>query len=91
MAWIEFFRFSKFKYITNGLVLLLLEYHYFTIAQTLRYCPIAAKPCFSTLGTLLLFNIIKILPIIIAFYLLTCLFEFLYNMFRALPPVENYK
>ncbi|MEA3513965.1 MAG: hypothetical protein U9R34_00650 [Nanoarchaeota archaeon] len=82
MAWMEFFRFSKFKYIANGLIILLLQFHYYNIAQTLRYCPIAAKPCFSVLGTLLIFNIIKILPIIIAFYLLTCIFEFLYKLFN---------
>lgn len=82
MAWVDFFRLSKFKYYTNGIILAVLEAYFFNLSQTLRYCPVADKACTSALTTLLVFNLKSILPIMIAAYLLTSLAEFLYRMFR---------
>jgi len=80
MAWLDFIRLSRFKLIANGIILALLLGKFFIIALT--YCPVRGAVCPAAFWVLVLFLFSKIIPIIIATWLLTSLGEFLYRMFR---------
>lgn len=78
----EFLRPTKFKVISNGLVLVILEIYYFNYASGLFVC-MSPTECPSFLGAFVRFNIIRIIPIIIATYLLSCFIESFYKKLKS--------
>ena len=89
MGWIEYFRFSRFKYMVLGISFVLLEVIYWIWANELFRCNPETNICYTGWKNLLLYNFTSILPILIAIYLLLCLGEFIYRLYIRLKEKEE--